>query len=68
MFFKYLPIKKLKNNKFTAPGIIANPVSGKPRTDDFVIILKSHANANSKPPPRAKPSTTAKTGWGKFAI
>lgn len=66
MFFKFHPFFIIL--LITAPGIIANPVSGNPNIDDLVIILKSHAKANSKPPPSANPSITPITGCGKFAI
>lgn len=59
MFFKFRPSIISYN---TAPGIIANPVSGNPNIDDLVTILKSQAKANSNPPPNANPSITPITG------
>lgn len=56
----------LNLTKFTAPGIIAKLVSGKPIIDSLVATLISQLNASSRPPPRAGPSRSAIVGTGKL--
>ena len=50
------------------PGIIPRFISGFPSWADSSATLKSHANANSRPPPRQYPCIAATKGFEEASI
>ena len=50
-----------------APGMIARPVSGRPKRAYWVATRRSVQSASSQPPPNAGPSTTEIVGQGIYS-
>src|SRR2546426_821497 len=80
---RYLPVKRgfrFSRNAFARPtsrgsrwvppppGMMARFTSVRPSSESSLAIRMSHASANSRPPPSAKPRMAAMMGWPQRSI